>query len=249
MRPEDVAEVKKEIRERIWRLLEEKGVALFPKPIRGRIPNFRGREAAARRLVRHPVFEQARVVFVCPDSPQRPVREAALRAGKVLIMATPRLREGFLVLNPREIPPRLYGRASTIRGAFELGRLVEVPPLKIDVKVTGSVAVSPEGGRVGKGGGYSDLEYAILRELGLIDGSTPVVTTVHDLQVVKWIPMARHDMPVDCIFTPTRTIRTNTKYPKPPGILWDELKPSKVAEIPILRRLAKERGVKIGNIV
>ncbi len=245
MKAEDVSRIKKEIRERIWRILEEKGVARFPKPIRGRIPNFWGSEAAAARLVRHPVFKKARVVFVCPDSPQRPVREAALRFGKVLVMATPRLKSGFLVLDPREIPPSLYRRASTIRGAFELGRVVEVPPFKIDIKVAGSVAVSPEGGRVGKGGGYSDLEYAILRELDLIDETTPVVTTVHDLQVVEWVPMTKHDMPVDYIFTPSREIETHTKYPKPPGLLWDELDPEKVREIPLLRRLAKERGVKV----
>jgi len=242
LRSEEAARVKREIRERIWRLLEEKGVAIFPKPVRGRIPNFKGHEVAAGRLLRHRVFTRARVVFVCPDSPQRPVREAALRMGKILVMATPRLRSGFLVLDPKKIPPRFHRRASTIRGAFQLGELVDVPPFKIDIKVTGSVAVSPDGGRVGKGGGYSDLEYAILRELRLINDSTPVVTTVHDLQVIERIPMTKHDMPVDYIFTPTRTIETNTSYPKPRGIMWEELDPRKISEIPILQKISIERG-------
>ncbi len=238
---EDVREVKRRIRERIWRLLEERGVARFPKPIRGRIPNFVGAERAAARLVRHRVFANADVVFCCPDSPQRPVREAVLRAGKILVMATPRLREGFLIIRPSDVPRGREGAASTIRGAFRYGRKVDFPPFKIDVKVTGSVAVSPDGGRVGKGGGYSDLEYAILRELGLVDEDTPVVTTVHDLQVVDTIPMTRHDVPVDVIFTPTKTIEVRPRrYPKPPGILWDELDAEKLEAIPILRTLREK---------
>jgi hypothetical protein len=42
------------------------------------------------------------------------------------------------------------------------------------------------GRRCGKGEGYSDLEFAILRELG--HPPVPVATTVHDLQVVDSCP-------------------------------------------------------------
>ncbi|UCH21360.1 MAG: hypothetical protein JSU83_23150 [Deltaproteobacteria bacterium] len=38
---------------------------------------------------------------------------------------------------------------------------------------------------MGKGGGYSDLEYALVKEAGLIKNDTPIVTTVHALQVVE----------------------------------------------------------------
>jgi len=232
---------KREIRERIWRLLEERGVALFPKPIYGRIPNFLGREIAAARLARHPIFERARVVFCNPDSPQRPVREAAIRYRKILVMATPRLREGFLIIEPGDVPRGREREASTIRGAFRYGRKVEELPLPIDLKITGSVAVSPDGGRVGKGGGYSDLEWGILREMGAVRDDTPVATTVHDLQVVEEIPMAPHDMPVDYIFTPTREIRVEPPRPKPPGILPEELDERKASEIPMLAKLLAEK--------
>ena len=231
----DIAAVKRGIRERVWRILEERGVARFPKPIRGRIPNFVGAERAAARLVAHRVFQDAEVVFCCPDSPQRPVREAALLAGKTLVMATPRLRRGFIILEG--VPRRLARAASTIRGAFRYGRLVEVPPRPIDLKVTGSVAVTVRGDRLGKGGGYSDLEYAILRELGLVDEDTPVATTVHELQVVDYIPMTRHDVPVDLIFTPSRVVEVEPRRPKPPGLILEELEPRKLSEVPLLRKL------------
>ncbi|MEM2935977.1 MAG: 5-formyltetrahydrofolate cyclo-ligase, partial [Candidatus Bathyarchaeia archaeon] len=92
------------IRERIWKLLEDKEIARFPKPVYGRIPNFLGAEEAARRLTALPEFQKAKVVKVNPDSPQNPVREAVLSSGKVLIMPTPRLKAGFLVLDPKTIP-------------------------------------------------------------------------------------------------------------------------------------------------
>ena len=70
----------------------------------------------------------------------------------------------------RVAPARLRGQfreASTIRGAFRLGRPVSPEKMDpIDLIVAGSVAVTKEGARVGKGGGYSDLEYAMGREDG-----------------------------------------------------------------------------------
>lgn len=218
----DLRETKDEIRRRVWRSLREKGVARFPFPIEGRIPNFVGAEAAASRLAGSRIYLDANVLFSNPDSPQRFVRELALRDGKTLVMASPRLRSGFILLDPKKIPSRYISQASTIRGAFRWGTRVEVPP-QIDLKVTGSVAVTTNGARLGKGGGYSDLEYAILRELGCIDEDTPVVTTVHELQIVDYIPMTRHDVPVDYIFTPRRTIKTDTPFPKPRGIYPEEL--------------------------
>lgn len=228
---------KQEIRERIWRLLRERGVARPPFPIEGRIPNFSGAELAAVRLIRSEVFRKAGVVFCNPDSPQRPVREAVLRHGKILIMASPRLRSGFIVLDPGRIPERSYSAAATIGGAFRFGeaRLGDIPP--VDLKVAGSVAVSPEGGRVGKGGGFSDLEYGILKELGVVDESTPVVTTVHDLQLVERVPMARHDVPVDYIFTPSNTVRVQAPRRRPEGVYWDLLDRDKVEAIPLLKML------------
>ncbi|MEO2241073.1 MAG: 5-formyltetrahydrofolate cyclo-ligase [Euryarchaeota archaeon] len=218
-----MSEVEKaRIRRRVWRELEESGEAAPPFPVEGRIPNFRGAQLAARRLTSTDEYEDADVIKVNPDSPQRPVRERALRDGKTLIMPTPRLRQGFLVIeNPRD--PR---RASTIRGAFREGRRVMPDELPApDLVVAGSVAVAPDGARLGKGGGYFDLEWGILAELGLVDEDTPVHTTVHDVQVLPAgeIPMEEHDVPVDVVHTPTGTHECDRKYEKPEGLLRDRI--------------------------
>jgi len=228
---------KQEIREEIWTRLRARGVARFPFPLEDRIPNFRGAEAAAARLAALPEWQRARRLKCNPDAPQRPVRLRALEDGKEVFMAVPRLRDArcFLRLDPRRLHGRL-ARAATIGGASALGEAVTPRELgHIDLVVAGSVAVNETGARVGKGGGYSDLEWAIARELGVVDDETIVVTTVHDLQVVAGaIPMTDHDVPVDLVVTPTRVIRTRRRRPKPGGIRGDELSEAQVAAMPVL---------------
>ncbi len=235
----DIKRIKESIRERIWTTLEKNQVDRFPKPILGRIPNFLGAEKAAEKLSNLEEFKKARVIFFNPDSPQRPARFLALKNGKIVVMATPRLKKGFLLLEPSNIPRDKIWQASSIRGAFKYGKIIEdLEGMKIDLKVAGSVAVTLKGGRVGKGGGYSDLEYAILRELGVLDDSTPIATTVHDLQIVNEIPMLKHDVPIDIIVTPNRVIKIKESYyPKPKGIYWDILPKEKLDSIPILTKL------------
>ncbi len=198
---------KEEIRMRVWRLMEEEGIARFPRPVFHRIPNFVGAEIAASKLGELPEYKAAGAVFCNPDSPQRPVREMALRDGKILVMATPKLKKGFLILEPNTIPRSSVPRASTIRGAFKHGRFVEPSEVEVDLFVAGSVAVSLGGGRLGKGSGYSDKEYAVLRDAGGLASDLVVVTTVHDVQVVEGIPQDEWDVQVDVIVTPTKIIR------------------------------------------
>jgi len=192
---------------KIWRLMEEEGIVTFPKPVFHRIPNFVGAEKATQNLRELPEYKEAKVVFCNPDSPQRPVREVALRDGKVVVMATPKLRRGFLLLDPSTIPKNRLFEASTIHGAFKHGRFVEPSKVKVDFFVAGSVAVSPDGGRVGKGTGYSDQEYVVLKDSGGLVPEAPVVTTVHDVQVVERIPRDAWDIPVNIIVTPTKVIK------------------------------------------
>lgn len=231
---------KQELRERVWDTLEDSGEARFPFPPHGRIPNFADAEQAAERLAKTDIWAEADVIKSNPDSPQRPVRRKALAAGKIVYMAVPRLRDEqcFLRLDPSDIDD--IDTATTISGSSELG--VQIGPGEmesIDLIVSGSVAVTEQGDRVGKGEGYSDLEFAILREFGLVDDATTTVTTVHEIQVVdESIPTTLQDVPIDWLFTPGRTVDTEAADSKPDGIAWGELDDERLDEIPILRQLS-----------
>jgi 5-formyltetrahydrofolate cyclo-ligase len=226
---------KQEIRERTWALLTRRRVGRFPFPLTDRIPNFSGAEAAAARLAALPEWQSARRLKCNPDAAQLPVRRAALAAGKQVFMAVPRLAAArcFLHLDPR----RLRGReaeAATIAGAAKLGRPITVDALgHLDLIVAGSVAVNRTGARLGKGGGYSDLEFALATTTGAVNQHTLVVTTVHDLQVVRArIPMTPHDVPVDIIATPTQLIRTKHTHPRPNGLDARELTAAQLEKMP-----------------
>lgn len=182
--------------------MEQSGVALFPLPCTGRIPNYIGADVAAEKLRQLPEWKHAEVIFVNPDSPQRKVRENVLLDGKTLVMASPRLTRGFIMITPREIKGREHA-ASTIKGAFKYGvAAVEIP--KPDLIVEGSVAVDLQGHRLGKGHGYGDKEVSMLKERF---GEIPVATTVHDIQLVRAVPCEETDQPISIIVTPTRIIR------------------------------------------
>ncbi|MGB9714329.1 MAG: 5-formyltetrahydrofolate cyclo-ligase [Candidatus Bathyarchaeales archaeon] len=202
-----IAQKKQRLREEIWNEMQLRGIATFPLPCKGRIPNFVGAEAAAEKLRQTEEWQKAKVIFANPDSPQRKVRENALKDGKILVMASPRLERGFILLNPADVKGK-ESFASTIKGAFKLGRTIsaeETP--KPNLIVEGSVAVDLHGHRLGKGHGYGDVEIGILKRMF---GENPIVTTVHDMQVVESVPFEEKDEKISIIVTPTRVIRITT---------------------------------------
>jgi 5-formyltetrahydrofolate cyclo-ligase len=237
--PADVLAAKADLRDEVWSAMRAAKVARFPGAV-GRIPNFTGAEAAAERLRATPQWQAARTLKSNPDSAQLPVRQRALEDGKTVYMAVPRLAgpEPFFALDPDHLSesPR---KAASISGAARSARrvtLAEVAP--VDLVVTGCVAAGEDGARLGKGGGFADLEFALATAAGLIGPETVTVTTVHELQVRPSgvIPLTDHDVPVDLIVTPERVIDCRARRgPRPTaGIIWADLTEEKIAAIPLL---------------
>lgn len=231
-------ESKDDIRNQIWSLLENKKAARFPGA-KGRIPNFVGAEACARLLADNPSWKKASAIKANPDSPQRAIRQRALQEGKTVYMAVPRLRDEkpFIELDPQRLKCTPYA-ASSIKGASQYGRPVTLAEVaKIDLIVCGSVAVNRRGARVGKGGGYSDLEFALLTEEEKIDPNTTIVTSVHPLQILdEELPMTEHDIPLTAIVTPNEFIEIGRRLERPKGIYWNMLPDEKIEAIPVLKR-------------
>jgi 5-formyltetrahydrofolate cyclo-ligase len=230
---------KEEVRDEVWRAMEREGVARFPGA-EGRIPNFAGAKAAAERLARHPAWTNAETIKANPDSPQTHARRLALAQGKVLVMAVPRLRDQhpFRLLDPQELTEDQRREAATIKGALKYGTVIDLDQVpELDLVLTGSVAVNLKGARLGKGGGFSDLEYGLLSEAGKIDRRTIVATTVHPIQILREnLLMTGHDIPVNLVATPRAAIDVDGAYSRPRGILWDHLQPPQIHEIPVLER-------------
>ena len=231
------------IRESVWTALEQAGV-VRGKTVHDKIPDFYGADQAAQRVFNLEVWREARAIKSNPDKAQRPLRQRALEEGKLLYMAVPRLKDErcFVELDPARLDTT-PAKAATISGAFRNGRLVYVGEMQpIDLVLSGSVAVNRQGVRIGKGGGFADLEYAMAVAAGVVQTTTPVLTTVHPMQVLaEELPLTRHDVPLDYVVTPEETIQCGGQggdaLPRPTGIYWDDLDEAKIAEIPLLLKL------------
>ena len=235
-------DAKRLLRREVWDDLRGLKHARFPGA-RGRIPNFVGAEAAAEVLSRDPRFVRARALACNPDLAQRSVRYRALRAGKRVYVAQPRLEgaRGFVRLDPQRLDEGDLWRVSGIGAALAAGQPVDVERVEpLDLVVVGCVAVGADGARLGKGGGGSDLEYAVLRAAERIGARTPVLTTAHPVQLrpAGAIPMDRHDLAVDGAALPDGFAELRRTCRRPSGLMPELLDEEELARSRTLRRIS-----------
>jgi 5-formyltetrahydrofolate cyclo-ligase len=230
---------KDKLRFDIWSLLEERAVAIGPAW--SRIPDFVGADKAAQRLAELQIWKTAKIVKSNPDKPQIPLRLRALQDGKILYAPVPELVKDypFIELDPEALTRQgiPFEDVAPIEGAMEHGRKVNFQDMKpFDIAVVGCVGVTRSGGRTGKGGGFADLELGIFRDMELVNPDTPIVTTVHSLQVVEddRVIMVSHDSPLDWIITPDEVIETHTVIAQPGGVDWDAVQPDQFENVPFL---------------
>ena len=147
-----------------------------------------------------------------------------------LFVSTPREPDMSLALGlfPRALLPVLLDEAGAPLseprwGLWEAGRALVTlgrPPAQPDGEARGAeslkeadlivipaLAASADGTRLGQGGGWYD------RALVHRCPGTPVVAVIFDDEVLEAgvIPAEPHDVPVDAIVTPTRTITANAR--------------------------------------
>lgn len=198
-------DTKESVRKMIWNEMIKQGISR--SDAYGRIPDFNGSKRAADMLRNTCEWKKSVIIFVSPDTAQIKVRENCLIDGKTLIMASPKLLNGYIIIKPKYVEEHVK-EASTIKGALKYGTELKSFPV-VDMVVEGSVAVDISGGRLGKGGGYGDMEISHLLEIGSIKFNTPVVSTVHDIQIIEDVPNESHDQKINMIVTPQNVIRIN----------------------------------------
>ncbi|KAE8646666.1 hypothetical protein Csa_004867 [Cucumis sativus] len=191
------------IRKRIWDFMESQNVATDTCPVHHCIPDFIGATEAANRV----------------SSPYP--------GGKKLLTSLPRLRTRFFsIVESGMLTPATIRKSCPSLGVAKYGKPIGLDEkIKVDLIVIGSVAVDPKtGAQLGKGEGFAELEYGMLRYMGAIDDSTLIVTS-------------------GCV------ILTNTKIPKPQGIYWEMLSPEKLSQIRILRELKRRIERETGKLL
>lgn len=247
---DDIEAHKAAIRERVWEELRK--VALpdsrFHYDFSSFIPDFKDSRDAIQRVLELDVYKNADSIFITPDNCLRPLREAALWDRKSVFVTSYGIRRGVYALCPDDLCQEEFKYASTLEGMEDVGsshslkRLCDYPydnPVKIDLMITGTGAVSTSGVRFGKGHGFFDIEWGILYSIGCVDLDTPVVTVAHNCQVIEDVELKPDifDTVSDYVATPTTMIKVENVVKPSVGIVWDRLMDGMLEVIQPLREL------------
>ncbi|KAJ5025727.1 hypothetical protein J3E72DRAFT_243658 [Bipolaris maydis] len=220
-------------------------------------PDFRGSAAAVERLAALPCYHSAQVILAMPDNSLECLRARALKDGKRLVVATYRLRRGFLVLDPGRIDASRYELAACLDGMEKAGagRPVTLAQMRdegliIDMCVIGGLIFNVQGVSVWGGQNLFEVQWAMLQDLGVLRHQAPVVAIAHASQVVDEArismetikPTRPGEVQCDFVITP-HTIFTVTGAVKPTGSLdFDTVDPESLQNIPPLQEL---RGIRM----
>lgn len=212
------------------------------------IPDFEGSEQAVERLLAHAACRGVRHAFVTPDNSLVLLRQRLLAEGVGLVVSSYNMARGFWYLAPGEVPPALTRFAAWLDGLEHFGVPLTLKALaalgRFDLVATGAAAVATSGVRYGRGHGWFDLEWRLFGELGLVDDRTPIVTLVHEVQVLEQaLYPSPDDVLVDHIVTPARVIDIGARPPRPRRIDWSRVDEAQVLATPALRELRRAQGL------
>ena len=142
----------------------------------------------------------------------------------------------FYLLRPGAVPRghELYGawphRLAHFGEPLSLNALADLGAF--DFVATGASAVATSGVRFGRGHGFFDLEWRIFSDMGLVDNLTPLVTVVHDVQVLD---KKLYPSPDD--------VQVARETQRPRGLNWKDIAPEQVHAIPALAELRRIIGL------
>ncbi len=239
------------IRERVWEQL-----SLVARPdsryhlnFAEFIPDFEGSDQALTHLLDLDLYRESKRILITPDNCLEGIRSQSIRDSKQAIVPTYGIRRGMILLERGMVPQGQENYASSLDGMERFGErltLADIQKLgEIDFLITGASVISINGVRYGKGHGFFDIEWAMMREIGMVGEETPVVAFVHDCQVTEnELQVEPFDTLCDIIITPSRLIRVSETQQKPKGIYWERLDPRLFESISLLPEL---RNMQKGN--
>jgi 5-formyltetrahydrofolate cyclo-ligase len=249
----DESGIRNETREQVWSKLRDVAYpdSRFGWDFSSFIADYEGSKEGANRLLQWAENYDYADWFITPDNNLDALREQLIERGESFVMPTYGIRRGFVRLDPSEVPEGQASFASTLDGMNRFAERIRLESMEaklnpFDCMVTGASFVTSDGLRMGKGHGYFDLEWAMMRQVGLANENTDVVAMVHDAQVLDDACgrdlAADHDTVVDEIITPSKGITIEDPPRKPEGILWSLLDRDEVEEMPPLKTLWERAG-------
>lgn len=200
---------------------------------------------SAEQVRRLPCYRQVRQVFVSPEPALEQIRINCLGDGKMLIMPSPGLKQGFFLLTPFKIPFRDLSYAVSTKGFAKYGKKLDMSAVKeltVDLFVTTCLTVDKGGGQLGNGNGFFDLAYSLFSVQGGVAENTTVCAVVGEEQVhTRSLPLAPWDVKADFIVTRKEIIQASAEKNIPGEIFWDILPEKRIRKITPLWQLYQQK--------
>lgn len=251
-----MAESTSHYRERIWADLRRVGRpdSRFHWDLSSFIADFEGSDACADRTLALEAWQPLgdKRIFITPDNSTEELRKRLIADDVPFVMTTYGIGRGFVELDSSTVPKGEESYGATLDGMDRYAAPISLEELRrghpFGLLVTGGTAVSRNGVRFGKGHGYFDFEYALLSELDLVDTDTVVVDIVHDCQFVdEHLGGEPHDVVVDYVIMPSRTIAISHPGRKPGRVLWGLIPGTEFEALEVTAELRRLLGVKEGK--
>jgi 5-formyltetrahydrofolate cyclo-ligase len=166
--------------------------------------------AIADRITEVPGFSRARIVaaYAALGAEVDPAEIAVRACARGVSVVYPRAtRNSRLLAFARSAPAELA--PGPLRALEPPATSPDVPPGEIDAVLVPCVAVTSDGARLGRGGGYYDTTLPALPRairIGL----------AYEVQLVPTLPREAHDAPLDAVVTEARVLLF-TRGPRPQG--------------------------------
>lgn len=169
-----------------------------------------------------------------------------------MLVATYRLRRGFVLLSPLRIGEADLRTASWLDGMERagVGRHVSLAEMRdegvrVDMCVLGGLAFNMKGVVVWEGQGLFEVQWALLRDMKVLSGEVPVVGVAHDCQVVDEgeigveviRPGKKGEVQCDFMVTPQKVFEVEGAVKPSSGIDFEAVDPAALQEIPPLQEL------------
>lgn len=214
-------------------------------------PDFRDSLSAIERVVGLPCYQSSKTLLVTSDNSLEQFRHRALKDGKTLLVATYRLRRGFVLLNPTQISEGKYALAACLDGMEKpgLGRSLSLAELRenssIDLCVIGGLAFNRDGVTIWEGHALFEVQWALLQDIKCLVATTPVIAVAHTCQVVDEQqlgvdvikPNKAGEVQCDFVATPDQVYKVKCPVRLAGSIDFETIDPEALKSIPPLQEL------------
>ncbi|GLI34231.1 5-formyltetrahydrofolate cyclo-ligase [Desulforhabdus amnigena] len=209
---------------------------------------YNGTGKVAERIRRIDDYRNSKNILVSLHPSLRQTCLNVLADQKKLLIPTPGLQKGFMLVSPTSVPPQKRKLAIRPIPNNPFGRKMPYEePFQglVDLIITEAFLLGRDGTRMGDGSGHLDIQCAILSSLGWLSPDVRVLAVADDRQIVPSVPVEKTDVRIHWIVTPTQVLAASHDEPFSCEISWEKLSKKQIRRNEALYFLNRRRLISL----